>query len=163
MPSPTTGAATSPHPAADGPVAFELTGGRWRHATWAIVLGVLALFLAGRIGGLGPIVLGLAIGAFAIRHALAFARSFVRGPGVIRLDGADLVLTPTLHAEELRIPLVDVRSAYVLRRSIALVAAAPVLVLETAKGTFEYPREWFVGDGDQRRVAAAVGRALGYL
>ncbi len=39
----------------------------------------------------------------------------------------------------------------------------PVLVLETKKGVFEYPRDWFAEGSDQRRVVLALNRRLGHL
>lgn len=161
-PSPTTGAVTkdAAKPAA---LAVELAPARWRHATWGLVLTLLGLFLAARVGGTTPLIAGVLVLGVAAHHAWQFVRSFLRAAGGISLDGDTLVVSPRQHAEALRLALSEIRSAYVLRRRAPLAVSSPVLVLETARGTFEYPRDWFVTDGDQRRVAAAVGRAIGYL
>ena len=38
-----------------------------------------------------------------------------------------------------------------------------VLVVETARGVFEYPRDWFAGDNDQKGIVTALNRRLGRL
>ena len=149
--------------AAKADLAVELVPARWRHATWGLVLALLGLFLAARVGGTTPTIAGVLVLGGATYHLWSFVRSFLRAAGGISLDGDVLVVTPRQHAEALRLALTEIRSAYVLRRRALLAISSPVLVLETARGTFEYPRDWFMTDGDQRRVAAAVGRALGYL
>jgi hypothetical protein len=148
-------------PALTEPVVVPLASSRWRHFAWALVgLGLGVLFLA----LFGPV--GKALGALiAVGGGLAarrFARTLAREAGAIRLGDAQLELPagPCLAATDV-VPLGDVRYAYLLRRSTPFLTSGPVLVVETSRGPFAYPRDWFETDADQRRLAAHINRRLG--
>lgn len=145
----------------DDSVVIELTHARWRHFAWALVglgLGVLlALRLQGwiKVFSLLALLPGLSAG-------MAFARTLLHPPGTIRLQGDQLELTPRLcSGATVAMPIAEVRSAYLLRRALPWTTAAPVLVVETGRGVFEYPRDWFVSESDQRKIATALNRGLG--
>jgi hypothetical protein len=143
--------------------AIELDGGRWRHLFWAVVGIGVGVVVAVHMGSIGYLIGGL-VAVGGVNAAIAFAKTLMHPPGELRLGERELVLplglstgkSATLEADELR-------NAYVLRRALPWNQSGPLLVLETRRGVFEYPREWFAADGDQRRVAAALNRRLGHI
>jgi hypothetical protein len=148
----------------DDPLEVELEHSRWRHFAWTVVFSLFAAFLLGRVGGFVAGALGVFFAGLAARSGWSFALTYVRPPGRILLRGNELYLPPRLHAiEPLTLPLVDVKHAYLLRRAVGWTTPGPVLVVETAKGRFEYPRDWFSSETDQRRVANVVSRRIGRI
>lgn len=141
----------------------ELQHARWRHFAWAVVCCALGGFLIWRLGPVGK-----AIGAFTLFVGLmagrAFVRTLVHPAGTISLGDEALQLTPEPCAgTRVRVALDDVRHAYFLRRALPWTTSGPVLVLETSRGVYTYPRDWFATDSDQRRLASALNRRLGRL
>jgi len=144
---------------------IELDGARKKHLLWAVVgvaLGIaVALYM-------GSSYIGWVIGAFVffggVKAGWAFGKTLLHPPGTIVLDEDAIVLPEGIStgASAKLLPN-EVRNAYVLRRALPWSQSGPLLVVETRRGTFEFPREWFAGDGDQRRVAAALNRRLGRI
>jgi hypothetical protein len=58
-------------------------------------------------------------------------------------------------------PVADLRHAYLLRRALPWNHTGPVLVVETRRGVFQYPRDWFGAENDQKRLSQALNRRLG--
>ena len=144
-------------------IFVELTHARWRHFGWAVAgcaIGVLLLIRLGTVGRfLGAVVLLLGLWA-----ARSFVRTLLHPAGALAVKDDELSLSPTLCAgTTLKVPVAEVRNAYLLRRALPWTTAGPVLVLETARGTFEYPRDWFGSDGDQRRLCNALNVKLGRI
>ena len=169
-PSPATGAVTKKKAgpkgerSSDEPLDVELEHSRWRHFVWAAVFGLFTSFLVFRVGGIPGALLGVLSAALLVRSGWAFVLTCTRPAGRILLRGDELHLPVRLHAgDALELPLGEVKHAYLLRRSIGWTTPGPLLVVETAKGRFEYPRDWFSSEGDQRRVASVVSRRIGHI
>ena len=170
FPSPATGAVSKKKAASrderspDDPLEVELEHSRWRHFAWAAVFGLFAAFLLFRVGGLFAGTLGLVAAGLMGRSGYHFALTYLRPAGRILLKGSELMLPPRLHAPaQLTLPIVDVKHAYLLRRAVGWTTPGPLLVVETARGRFEYPRDWFSSESDQRRVASAVSKRIGRI
>jgi hypothetical protein len=171
FPSPTTGAVTNKKKVAsrdersgDDPLEVELEHSRWRHFAWAAVFGLFAAFLLFRVGGFVAGALGLVAAGLLARSGYSFGLTYLRPAGRILLRGTELQLPPRLHAPaQLTLPLGDVKHAYLLRRAVGWTTPGPLLVVETARGRFEYPRDWFSSETDQRRVASVVSKRLGHI
>jgi hypothetical protein len=145
----------------DGPVVVPLANSRWRHLVWAVVgLAAGALFFLA-FGPLGK-VFGLAFAAGGALAGRSFVRTLVQDAGAIRLGPSqiELPLAPCAGTAA-PVPLAEVRHAYLLRRATPFFVAGPLLVVETARGAYTYPRDWFHTDADQRRLAAHINRRLG--
>ncbi len=84
--------------------------------------------------------------------------------GVISIRKDEIVLPPKLCAAgTVTIPFGELQNAYVLSRSVPFYTTAPLLVVETRRGVFEYPRDWFVAESDQRRVSRTLNRRMGRI
>jgi hypothetical protein len=148
----------------DEPLDVELEHSRWRHFAWAAVFGLFASFLLFRVGGLLGTLLGLVCLALLARSTRHFVLTCLRPAGRILLRGEELHLPRKLHGGDADpLPIGDVKHAYLLRRSVGWTTPGPLLVVETARGRFEYPRDWFSSEGDQRRVAHVVSRRIGRI
>ncbi len=142
-----------------GRVAVDLAHTRGAHVRWTLVggaLGVACVIMLGTLGkGLGVVLLLLAAWA-----AFKLFLTYRHPPGTIVIDGDDVELprglcqgAPTRHKRG------DITAAYFLRRSVPWTRAAPVLVIEVAGKAYAYPRDWFAGESDQRRVLDALAPA----
>ena len=141
----------------------ELAHGRWRNGFWALVSLLAAGFFVLRMGSFGMLA-GGAILVSAWTSVKGFVLTLVHPAGSIVIRETELVLPRGLCAgDSLTMPLADLRHAYLLRRFVPWNATAPILVVETNRGTFEYPRDWFAVDQDQRRISTALNRRLGLL
>lgn len=147
----------------EGTLEVELAHARWRHFAWAMLGCALGMFF---LTGFGPA--GAFIGVLLLVGGLMAARSFIRTlvypAGTISLRDQDIVLPPAICAAmRVTVPLGEVRHAYFLRRALPWTTSGPVLILETQRGVFHYPRDWFAADSDQRRLASTLNRRLGHL
>ncbi len=180
--SPATGAARSegdqggvPPPSANDPprlppdrrggdeptLEIPLEHARWRHLAWAVVGLAGAGFLIFDVGHAATW-LGVLVALYGASAASSFVRTLLHPPGTIALRATEIALPDGLCTGAIVVvPLSEVKHAYFLRRSLPMTAASPVLVIETARGPFLYPREWFGAEGDQRRVATTLNRRLG--
>ena len=142
---------------------LELAGSRYKHLLWAIVgLGV-GLAVALHMGSIGWAIGGL-VAAGGASSAWAFVRTLLHTPGTIAVRDDVIVLPVGVSSgKEASLPPAELRHAYVLRRALPWNQSTPVLVVETKRGVYEFPREWFGGESDQRRVAAALNRRLGRI
>jgi hypothetical protein len=148
----------------DDLVEVELEHSRWRHFIWTVAFGILCAFLFFRVGGLVGAAIGMVSAALLVRSAWTFILTYLRPAGRILVSDHQLLLPPRLHAgAELTLPLEDVKHAYVVRRAVGWATPGPLLVVETKAARFEFPRDWFASEADQRRVAHAVSRRLGHL
>ena len=146
----------------EGPVRVELVHARWTHFLWFVSWAILAGFLAWKFGDVGKI-LGVMVGYFGVTALWEFAKTLLHAPGRIVVD-EEVVLTSRLcSGREVKMPLADVRHAYLLRRYLPTNTAGPLLVVETKRGAFEYPRNWFATELEQRSIVTTVNRRLGRL
>lgn len=149
--------------AVENTLEIELTHTRWRHLVWAIVGLGAGLFLALRMGELG-LILGVICGVYGLSAAHLFLRTLRHAPGTIVLRSGEVALPERLcSGNQVKVAISDVRHAYLLRRALPWNHHGPVLVVETNLGIFQYPRDWFDGENDQRRLFLAFNRRLGRL
>jgi hypothetical protein len=144
-------------------IEVELAPSRWRHLAWAaagIGLGILMIVRMGDIG----LVLGGAVLIGGLLAGKSFVQTLLHPPGIIAVREAEVLLPEQVcTSDPVKVPLGDLRHAYLLRRNLPWNHTGPVLVVETRRGVFQYPRDWFAGEGDQRRVWTTLNRRLGRL
>ncbi len=140
---------------------MSLMHARWRAFGWAtggIGVGLLLLIKLGVVGKAIGIILVLA-SLFAVR---SFVLTLLNKPGTIAVDEDEITLPRGLcRSGAVTVPVKELRHAYFLRRAVPWTHTGPLLIVETAQGVFQYPRDWFATDSDQRRIAAALNHRLG--
>jgi hypothetical protein len=145
----------------DGEFQVELEHGRWRHFGWLAVGGAAGVFLVLKLGTVGK-ALGVFLILLAVINLVRFARTLVRAAGAIAVGEESVKLPVGLcSGESHTIPYGGIRHAFFLRRAVPWTRTGPILVIETERGVFSYPRDWFTSDSDQRRIAHAIHRHLG--
>jgi hypothetical protein len=145
----------------EGEFQIGLEHGRWRHFGWLAVGGALGVFLVMKLGtvGKGMGVILLLLGAV---NLVRFARTLLRSAGSISITDEAVRLPEGLcRAESHTIAYGGIRHAFFLRRAVPWTRTGPILVIETDRGVFSYPRDWFTSDSDQRRIAHAIHRRIG--
>jgi len=141
----------------------SLDHGRWRHFSWIVIGALGGAFLIWKLGAVGK-GMGFLLLAVSALHLYYFARTLLRHAGRIELRDDSIVLPDALCTKEAHtVPYKQVRHAFFLRRAVPWSRTGPVLVVETSERVFVYPRDWFMSDSDQRRVALALNRRLGRL
>ncbi len=143
------------------PTSVSLIHARWRAFAWAMASIGVGLLLLIKLG-----VVGKVIGVLLILASLFAVRSFVltllNEPGDIDVDRDEVTLPRGLcRSRAVTVPVKQLRHAYFLRRAVPWTHTGPLLIVETEQGVFQYPRDWFATDSDQRRVAAALNHRLG--
>jgi hypothetical protein len=141
---------------------ISLEHGRWRHFGWLVVGGALGVFLLMKLGTVGK-GLGVILLLLGLVNLIRFARTLLRPAGTIAIGQESVRLPEGLcrgpaHTVEYR----GIRHAFFLRRAVPWTRTGPILVIETDRGVFTYPRDWFATDSDQRRIAHAIHRRLGH-
>jgi hypothetical protein len=150
--------AASPTPAEDAALVVPLYHARWRHFVWAAILGGLGLLLVTSFGGFGR-TLGLLFLALAVWPGIEFTRTLAHEAGSIGVSALGVALPPRVcSGRRAELPFAEVKYAYFLRRVLPWMTTGPLLVVETKRGTFAYPRDWFASESDQRRIAASINR-----
>jgi hypothetical protein len=144
----------------DGEFQIALEHGRWRHFGWLAIGGALGVFLVWKLGTVGK-GLGVVLLLLGAVNLVRFARTLVRSAGAIAV-GSDGVKLPTglCSGQAHAIGYGGIRHAFFLRRAVPWTRTGPILIIETERGTFTYPRDWFTSDSDQRRIASAIHRRL---
>jgi hypothetical protein len=144
-----------------GDFQVALEHGRWRHFGWLAVGGALGVFLVWKLGTVGK-GLGVILILLGLVNLFRFARTLIRPAGAIAVTGDGVRLPDGLCSGQVHtVPYGGVRHAFFLRRAVPWTRTGPILVIETERGTFSYPRDWFTSDSDQRRIATAIHRRLG--
>jgi hypothetical protein len=142
-------------------VEVHLEHARWRHFGWmmfGLVAGVLLVWIFGIVAK----VLGIVFLLIAAVAGYGFVRTLLHPPGRIVVGDGKVTLPAGLcRGVEHRYDLDQVRHAFFLRRAVPWTRASPVLVIEVAERAFSYPRDWFVSERNQRRVAEAINGHLG--
>jgi hypothetical protein len=141
---------------AGGAVEIELQHARNHHLRWLVLGAVLGGLCVTQLGTLGQMV-GVFLLALAAWAGFRVVQTLRHPPGTILVDGDRVELPRGLCAgEPLTLRRADVSAAYLLRKAVAWHQAAPVLVVETAGRVLAYPRDWFAGESDQRRILDAL-------
>ncbi len=144
----------------DATVAIQLEHGRSRHLGWlgiGVAGGVILLLFLGAVGK----VIGLLLLLMALASGVSVLRTLRHEAGTIRIAADHAELPAGLcRGEIVKVPLAELKHAYMLRRALPLSRAGPVLAVETERGSFAYPRDWFASESDQRRVEMAINRRL---
>lgn len=145
----------------DAPLSITLFAARWRHFAW----GLFFLALGAAIAFLSTSAfrwLGMGLCLWGSSSAYAFVRTLMHPAGTLYVGEGELGLPTALcSGSTLEVPMSQVKHAYYLRRAVPWTKSGPILVIETAQGRFEYPRDWFATDEDHRRVGSAINRRLG--
>jgi hypothetical protein len=142
-------------------VEIALEHQRGRHLFWGSVGLVIGVFLIWRMVPFS-LVAGAVVLAFSYPAVRLTLLSLKNEPGRIVVGDAEVSLPEGLCVGRTTIvSLGEIKHAYMLRRVLPLMTHGPVLVVETERGTFQYPRDWFGQEVDQRRVAQALNRRLG--
>ena len=119
------------------------------------------MFLVWKLGTVGK-GLGIILLVLGVVNLVRFARTLVRAAGSIAVSEETVRLPEGLcRARAHTIEYTGVRHAFFLRRAVPWTRTGPILVIETDRGVFSYPRDWFTSDSDQRRIAHAIHRRLG--
>jgi hypothetical protein len=148
---------------AETSLEIELASSRWKHFAWGVIGIGVGLFVGIHMGSIGWVIGGI-VALGGVNAAWAFAKTLMHPPGTIVLrDGELIVPAGVSTGDSNKLTPAEVKNAYVLRRALPWNQSGPILVIETKRGVFELPREWFEGEGDQRRVAAALNRRLGRI
>jgi len=144
----------------DSEFQVALEHGRWRHFGWLAVGVGLGAFLVWRLGTVGK-GLGVVLLILGAVNLVRFARTLVRSAGAIAV-GTDGVVLPVglCSGQTHKVGYGGIRHAFFLRRAVPWTRTGPILIIETERGTFTYPRDWFTSDSDQRRIASAIHRRL---
>ncbi len=144
----------------DSEFQVALEHGRWRHFGWLAVGGALGIFLVWKLGTVGK-GLGVVLLVLGAVNLVRFARTLMRSAGAIAVTADGVKLPAGLCSAEVHtIGYGGIRHAFFLRRAVPWTRTGPILIIETERGTFTYPRDWFTSDSDQRRIASAIHRRL---
>ena len=173
VPSPATGADVAAARQAEragarrgaGESTFHVTldHGRWRHFSWIVIGAAGGAFLIWKLGAVGK-GMGFLLLAVSVLHIYRFGRTLLHEAGRIEVRDDSVMLPDALCRKEAHtVPYKQVQHAYFLRRAVPWSRTGPILVVETSERLFMYPRDWFMSDSDQRRVALALNRRLGRL
>lgn len=144
----------------DATVAIHLEHGRGHHLAYAAIGAAGGLALLVFLGAVGKVV-GLLLLIMAAFNGLSAIRTLRREPGTIRV-AADRAELPDGLCRGFThdIPLDEIHSALSLRRALPFGKTGPLLVIETDRGSFAYPRDWFGSESDQKRVENAINRRV---
>jgi hypothetical protein len=147
----------------DGPIEVTLQHGRWRHFGWSVFSLVVGFFLVWKFGAVGKAI-GLILLGLAALNALRFARTLLHAPGTFKIDKKSLSLPAGLcRGKAVEIADDELHHVFFLRKAVPWTRAGPVLIIEAKGRVYSYPRDWFVSDSDQRRIALALNRRLGRI
>lgn len=140
-------------------VTFETH--RWQFFGWALFHLILGGVLIYGLGTIGKGV-GVALLAFGAIRLWRFVRTLLKPAGRVRVGSDPLELPRALCVSKADSVALDaIQNVYFLRRSLPWTQASPVLIIETADRTYDYPRDWFATDSEQRRIADALARQSG--
>lgn len=142
-------------------VEIPLEHARWRHLGWGGFGLVAGLLLVLKFGIVGQVIGGLLL-LVAARNAYLFARTLLFESGTIVVDAERVVLPLGLcQGKSDTLTMGEVRHAFCLRRAVPWTRTAPLLIVETSKRAYVYPRDWFGSENDQYRILRTIRHHLG--
>ncbi|MEO8550720.1 MAG: hypothetical protein ABI678_12130 [Kofleriaceae bacterium] len=137
-------------------VAVELESPRQRLLSWTVFGIVFGAVLVWKLGTVGVWV-GWVLIALGLYRGFRLAQTFMYPPGEIQVSATRVVLPRCAHRPRaLEVKPAEVTAAYLLRNSVPMYHAAPVLVIELGSRALLYPRDWFAEEKDQRLVVEAL-------
>lgn len=137
-------------------VEVELESPRQRLLSLTIFGIVFGAILVWKLGTVGVWV-GWFLIAVGLWRGYHLAQTFMYPPGAIKVSATKVVLPRRAHRPRpLEVKPSDVTAVYILRRSVPMYHAAPVLVVELGPRALLYPRDWFAEEKDQRLVTRAL-------
>jgi len=140
-----------------GPLVIPLRPARGKHVGWALIGLLVGFLFAFAFGGPGGVVVGIAAAGWGGYHVYRLALFTFARRQVLRIDDERAELPRGPVGEKVTsVAPGEIKHVFVLRRSVPLFQASPVLVLEVGDEAFTYPRDWFASEGDQERIAAAI-------
>jgi hypothetical protein len=162
MPQPTTGAAKKRSRAAEDAgteLRVELVHSRTRHLLWAVGGLAVGALLITKFGTVAQW-LGVVLVAMGIWAAWSLARTVLYPPDAIIVLGDQVTLPRGVcRGKPDQVAREAIRHAYLLRRSVPFMRTAPVLVIETDKKAFIYPRDWFADEHAQLSIVERLAPA----
>lgn len=137
-------------------VEVELESPRQRLLSWTVFGIIFGAILVWKLGTVGVWV-GWVLIALGLWRGFRLIQTFVYPPGAIRVSATKVVLPRRAHRPKpLEVTPADVTAAYLLRRSVPMYHAAPVLVVELGPRALLYPRDWFAEEKDMTMIANAL-------
>lgn len=137
--------------APDGLVVV-LNTARLRHGTSALAGIAIGLGLVLKTNTLGQWT-GYVAMLWGLYHAAWWLFTTVRGSATLSVTPAHTNLPRNaFKGMTATLPTDQITAAYLLRHASPWNKAAPTLVIEAGNEAFIYPRDWFKGEADQRRV-----------
>lgn len=138
------------------PVDVMLEHSRWNHFGWTVFCVLLGALLIVKLGTMGKGA-GVLLLLFAGYRGYKFGRTLLVPSGTIAIHADQVELPRGLcrgRAESF--PSHEIRHAFLLRRAVPWTTTGPILVVEVGDRAFTYPRDWFLSESDQHRIARAV-------
>jgi hypothetical protein len=128
--------------------------------SWTIFGVIFGALLVWKLGTVGVWV-GWVLIALGLYRGFRLVQTYMYPPGEIQVSATRVVLPRSAHRPSpLEVAPTEVTAAYLLRRSVPMYHAAPVLVIELGSRALLYPRDWFSEEKDQRLVVEALQRHL---
>ena len=142
-------------------VSVKLNTSQLRHGISALVGVVLGAFLVIKTNTLGQWT-GYGLLAWGAYHAIWWVYATAVGTAGIVVGRAETKLPARASRGPLTtLPTSSLTAAYLLRHASPWNKAAPTLVIEAGDKAFLYPRDWFHGEADQRRIIDAIAAHTG--
>jgi hypothetical protein len=142
--------------AAGARIAIDFEHARGQHLRWLLIGGIIGTLCVIGLGTLGQVI-GAILVAYGAWNGFQFVRTLLHPAGTVIVDGDKVELPRGLcHGSPQKLHKADITAAYFLRRAVPWTYAGPVLVIEAGGRAFAYPRDWFVGESDQRRLIEAL-------
>ena len=142
-------------------VRVELNTSRLRHGVSAIIGIALGVFLAINTNTLGQWT-GYGLLAWGVYHGCWWIYTTARGTAALTVEPTQIHLPARAYrGASTSLPTNALTAAYLLRHSSPWHKAAPTLVIEAGDKAFLYPRDWFHGEADRRRLIDAIAAHTG--
>ncbi len=120
---------------------------------FCLVLGGLLLLKLGTVGRF----IGMCLVALGMYRGYRFARTLMQPPGTIIVSPGNVDLPLGLcHGNSVRVDISEIGHVFFLRRAVPWTSAGPILIVEVGETAYMYPRNWFLTEGDQHRIAQAI-------